>query len=322
MPRLSLGLDVGGTNIKVALLHPTGGIAKRTRWKTASFGDVPDQIQQNLESHIRAFLQSAGLRDRDLRALGVASAGLVNSETGRLEDVPNIVTWEGMELGPWLAERFACPVRLENDVNALVYGEWRRGAGRGTRNLLGLALGTGVGGGLILDGELYTGHKGLGAELGHITIERNGRRCACGNRGCVEAYAGAGSITRAARRALARKRPGHSRLAAHLRGADPTPARLSAAAKAGVPLARELYAAAGRALGVAIASYVNIFAPERVLIAGGVSRAGRLLLDPAREEAKARVMSIEAQLIDIRLRSLGDDGAAIGAALLAERAHE
>ena len=134
----------------------------------------------------------------------------------------------------------------------------------------------------------------------------------------MEAYVGAGAITRAAQRAIARKRPGFRALAKLLAGDRPSPRRLSLAAKAGDPLARELLGEAGRALGVAIATYINVFAPERVLIAGGVSRAGRLLLGPAEAEARARVMNAEAQRIELRLRSLGDDGAAIGAALLAE----
>ncbi len=318
MARPILGLDIGGTNIKAILLDGRGGKLQRGRWKTAALGDSHDEILGGLEICIRSFLSKHGLTDAGLGGLGLACAGLMNAEAGRLESVPNQTSWDGLALGPWLSTSFRCPVALDNDVNALAYGEWRRGAGRGTRHMLCLALGTGVGGGLILDGELYRGHKGLGAELGHLVIEREGRRCGCGNRGCLETYAGAVHITRAARRALARRRLGHRELAARLGGADPQPAALARAAKSGSRLAVELFTEVGRALGVAIASYVNIFAPERIILAGGVSRAGRLILDPAREEAHGRLMDASAQTLELRLRSLGDDGAAIGAALLAE----
>ena len=222
MAQLSLGLDVGGTNIKAALLDGNHAVVRRARFKTASLGDDPDLILSGLEARIRGFVNGAGLRVRDLRALGLACAGLVNSEAGRLEDVPNITPWEGLEIGPWLADRFDCTVHLENDVNAIVYGEWLLGAGRGTRNLVCLALGTGVGGGLILDGRLYTGHLGLGAELGHTTIERDGRLCACGNRGCVEAYAGAVGRAGTGQETPRPRGPGGS---AGRRGAQPEAAR-------------------------------------------------------------------------------------------------
>ncbi|MBN2170330.1 MAG: ROK family protein [Candidatus Krumholzibacteriota bacterium] len=317
MPQLTLGLDIGGTNIKAVLLDEAGRVRHRARWKTAAMGAGHGAILARLEDAIRGALARRGLADRDLAGIGLACAGLVRADAGRLERVPNFPHWEGLALGPWLAERFACPTALANDVNALAWGEWRLGAGRGTRHLVCLALGTGVGGGLVLDGRLYTGRDGLGAELGHLVVDARGRRCPCGNRGCLEAYAGARAITLAARRALARRRPGHRALAARLGGAEPGPAALDRAARAGDRLARALWDEAGRALGVAVASYVNIFAPDRIVIAGGVSRAGRLLLDPARAEARARLMDPAAQRLDLRLRALGDDGAAVGAALLA-----
>jgi len=317
MSRISLGLDVGGTNMKAALLSPAGRLLGRAHWPTPGLGGLEGEILDELVDRIQDILTRHGVAAPKLAGLGLACAGLVDFKAGLISDSPNLRAWEGIELRRRLSSRLRCPVLLENDVNALAYGEWRLGAGRGTRHMLCLALGTGVGGGLILDGSLYRGYRGLGAELGHVTIDRTGRRCACGNRGCLEAYAGARQLSLAAGRALARGRRGHGALRRYLAGRAPTPARLSQAARAGNALARELLADLGRALGVAIASYVNIFAPERVILAGGVSRAGHFILDPARAEARSRLMNPAVQVLDLRLRALGDDGAALGAALLA-----
>ncbi len=315
--RTLLGLDIGGTNVKAVLLSSDGTPRARARWRSAALGDDVPALLTGLEKHIHDLLRREGLAARDLGGLGLSCAGLIDSELGRIMDAPNLRRWEGAPLASWLAERFPCPVALENDVNAMAYGEWRRGAGRGTRHMLCLALGTGVGGGLILDGRLYRGHRGLAAELGHISIDRTGRRCPCGARGCVEAYAGARAIEAAARRAMARRREGHRGLAQRLAGDKPTPGNLAKAARGGSVLARELFAEAGRALGVGIASCINAFAPERVIIAGGVSKAGKLIMEPARAAAREQLMNPEAQCLVLRLRALGDDGAPIGAALLA-----
>ncbi len=316
MPTL-LGLDIGGTNVKAVLLGKDGTPRARARWRSSALGDDVPSLLSGLDARVHDLLDREGVAARELGGLGLSCAGLIDNEQGRIMDAPNLRRWEGAPLAAWLSERFPCPVTLENDVNALAYGEWRRGAGRGTRHMLCLALGTGVGGGLILDGRLYRGHRGLAGELGHISIDRAGRRCPCGARGCVEAYAGARAIEAAARRALSRKRKGYRRLAVLLAGEAPSPGALAKAARSGSPLARELFAEAGRALGMGIASCINAFAPECVIIAGGVSRAGKLILDPARAGALEQLMNPEVQRLDLRLRTLGDDGAAIGAALLA-----
>jgi glucokinase len=312
-----LGLDVGGTNVKAVLAAAGGGERRRARWATATLGDTPGTALAGLETRIHALLARAGLAPADLAGLGLACAGLIDGASGRLLAAPNLRHWEGAPLRDWLAARFPCPVVIENDVNALAYGEWRLGAGRGVRHLVCLALGTGVGGGLILDGALYRGRNGLAAELGHMVIDRDGRRCPCGSRGCLEAYAGARAIQAAARRALARRAPGHRELTRLLAGAAPAPQALHAAARAGSGLARELLADAGRALGVGIASCINAFAPDCIVIAGGVAGAGDYLIEPARAEAAARLMDPVHQRLDLRSRALGDDGAALGAALLA-----
>ena len=312
---LSLGIDIGGTNIKGILVDGRGCRVARRRWKSASMGRSHREILDGLAAALSDFL--AGRKSAPDRAagIGVASAGLILK--GRITCSPNLEHWEGLDLGRGLSRRLGRPVHVENDVNALAYGEWRLGAGRGTRNLVVLALGTGVGGGLILDGKLYRGGRGLAAELGHMSIDLNGRPCPCGSRGCLEAYAGATAIGRSAELALARKVRGSAALARLLGTAAPEPAALAAAARKGNRLAVSLLAEAGAAVGVAAANLVNALDPDLILLAGGVSRAGRFILEPARREARRRIMNPAVQQHRICLRALGDDGAALGAALLA-----
>ncbi|MDP6418684.1 MAG: ROK family protein [Candidatus Krumholzibacteria bacterium] len=308
MASLSLGIDIGGSNVKAVMLDARARPLGRARWKTAALGDRPTEILPALATRIHK-LQG---RHR-LRELGIASAGIL--QNGRLVDSPNLRHWEGLDYRK-LSGLLDCPVLVENDVNALAWAEWKLGAGQGSRNMLCLALGTGIGGGLVLDGKLYRGSRAMGAELGHMTIDLAGRPCACGNRGCLEAYAGARAMEESCRAALETGRRGSLALEKHLAGRHPSPRLLVDAAKKGNRLAVSLLADAGRSLGVALANYVNIFDPEVIVIAGGVSRAGRWILDPAKSEAKRRLMSSAQQHHRLLLRKLGDDGAALGAALL------
>lgn len=311
---LSLGIDIGGTNVKAVLLHSSGQRLARRRWKTESFGEGRE-IPARLAEAILEFLGKQKLGPGNLVGVGVASAGLIAD--GIVKTSPNLPHWEGLRLAEGLTRHLGRPVLLENDVNALAFGEWKLGAGKGASSMICLALGTGVGGGLILDGRLFRGSQGLGAELGHMSIDMNGRPCLCGSRGCLEAYAGARAIRISAEVALARGEEGAASLQRFLGKNAPDPEQLHKAAKAGKSLAARLYEEAGRALGVAVANLVNGLNPDLFVLAGGVSRAGRWILEPALDEARKRIMNPEQQKLKIRLRALGDDGACLGAALLA-----
>jgi glucokinase len=245
----------------------------------------------------------------------------VDPERQVVIDSPNLRSWEGFPLADVVAAAIGVPVFLENDVNAMAYGEWRCGAGRGTRHLVCLTLGTGVGGGLVLDGRLYRGARGAAAELGHMTIDHHGARCTCPNVGCLERHLGAAYIIERARERLA----GDPR-ASTLREVgedDLSPATLSAAASAGDALAADILDETGELLGHGIVSLVNLFNPERVVIGGGVSQAGDRLLEPVRRIVKRHAMSVQRDTAEIVLAALGNDAAVVGAALLAlERQEE
>ena len=311
------GVDVGGTNLKIAVLWNDGTvIAARSIPTRAASG--PEQGCERIVETLRSLLVSARIEPATLRAIGVDSAGLVDTRQNIVLDSPNLRGWERFPLAARLGAAFGVPACLENDVNAMAYGEWRLGAGRGTRHMLCLALGTGVGGGLILDGQLYRGAHGAAGELGHTTLDLHGPQCSCPNVGCLERHIGAEYIVARARAKLeGSPRPSLLRDV----GADAlTPGRLSEAAAAGDAVAAETLAEVGTLLGQGLVSLVNIFDPERVVIGGGVAKAGDRLLEPARRVVRAHAMSVPAA-VEIVPAQLGDDAGLVGAMLLAvERA--
>lgn len=310
----TIGIDVGGTNLKVAALWSDGTVIRSLQIPTHADAG-PEQGCERLIESIATLLREEGIDTAAMHAMGLDCAGLVDPERNLVVDSPNLRSWEGFPLAQRLEKAFGVPTYLENDVNAMAYGEWRLGAGRGTRNMLCLALGTGVGGGLILDGRLYRGTHGAAGELGHTTLDMYGPRCSCPNRGCLERHIGAEAIVERARKLLV-ERPESSTLAA-LPPHELTPGAISKAAAAGDTLAAEVLEKTGEFLGQGLVSLVNIFDPERVVIGGGVARAGERLFAPARRVLRERAMSVPAARVEIVAAALGNDGGLVGATLLA-----
>jgi glucokinase len=311
----TVGIDIGGTAIKIALVWNDGRVVRAERVPTLA-ADGPQAAAERIIACVDALLRAEATSPAELRAVGVDSAGIVDGARNVVLDAPNLRSWEGFPLAARVGAHFGLPAFLENDVNAMAYGEWRCGAGRGTRHLVCLTLGTGVGGGLVLDGKLYRGAHGAAGEIGHMSLDRNGPRCACGSFGCLERYVGAAHLVA---RALEFLR-GDAR-ASRLR--DVPPERLQArdvgeAAAAGDALAHDILAETGRWLGVGLAGVVNLLDPERIVIGGGVARAGAPLFDAARAMIRERAMSLPAHAVEVVPAALGDDAAVVGAALLAQ----
>ncbi len=317
--RLVVGADVGGTNVKFTLVDAAG--------QRLLQGDIPTDpadpagTLQRLAAAIAEHPAAAGRRPA---AVGLACAGIVDSATGRLGRSPNLPGWQDSDLAGALRRAFG-PVAIAaaNDVNAALYGESRFGAGRGCRHLVMIALGTGVGGGVLIDGRLLTGFADGAGEIGHMTLDPDGPPCPCGNGGCLEAYCGSVGLMRQARRLGddPAASPAWRRLIA-ARGAALTTRDCHELAQAGDRTAGELFAAAGRRLGQAVASLVNVLAPERVIIGGGVAQAGELLLSPCRDMVARHVMSTAGRATPVVPAQLGPYAAAIGAAALAAAATE
>lgn len=318
---LFLGVDAGGTAIKYEVDGPDG--------ERIGGGEVPTDPRDvaatlcALATDAVPLLGGAGLPR--LAGAGLACAGIVNPVSGRLDRSPNLPGWEHRDLGAAMRAAFGeVPVALANDVNGALYGEYLHGAGRGRRDLVMIALGTGVGGAVIVDGRLLVGrHFGAG-EIGHMVLEDEGPPCTCGSRGCLEAWAGSTGLLRATRAAIAAgtASPALARLAA-ARGARLETRDLAGLASDGDASAIALFAAAGRRLGQAVANLVNVLDPDCVIIGGGVARAGELILGPCRERAVPLVLANEAKAIPIIPAELGPRAAAVGAASLArEKAQE
>lgn len=303
-----IGLDVGGTKIIGAVVDRAGDIIERRRVETPADVDRRSDVMVEL---VRLLCTEHDLRRP---TVGVGAAGLIDLD-GVVRYAPNL-NWRDYPLRAVLASKLGLPVRVENDAAAAAWAEYTVGAGHAASGgALMLTLGTGVGGGLVTDGHLVRGAHGLAAEFGHMIIAEGGPPCPCGNRGCLEALTSGTAIGRAARRAVAdRSLPDGCSLydVDDLTGVDVT-----VAARSGDEGARTILADTGRWLGVGIASLVNSLDPEVVIIGGGVSAAGPLLLEPAIAAYHARVVARAQRTVPPVVRAhLGDRAGVIGAALL------
>ena len=311
---LACGIDVGGTKILGGVVDEDGSVLEELR--VVSPATDVEAIEEAITSLVTE------LRSRhDIAAVGVGAAGYVDTARAVVMFAPNIA-WRDVNLKAELEEHLHLPVVVENDANAAAWGEFVYGAGHDIDDLLMVAVGTGVGGGLVLDGELYRGAFGVGAEIGHMRVVPDGHLCGCGNRGCLEQYGSGSALVREVRVAAR----GGSLLAADVlerAGGDPdkiTGPLITEAAQAGDPFATEQLEVLGRWLGEGIASLTAILDPAVVVIGGGVSEAGDLLLTPIRAAFAAQLTGRgHRPMLDIRKARLGNRAALIGAADLARR---
>lgn len=307
---LLLGADVGGTSVKFVVTTADG--ARRAAGRVPT--DVGDAAA-TLAALAQAVREAAG---GGVAALGLACAGVVDPVSGVLGRAPNLQGWQGADLKGLAARAFGpVPCALANDVNAALLGEQAFGAARGRRDVVMYALGTGVGGGVMVDGRLVVGrHCGAG-ELGHVVIDPGGPVCGCGNRGCVEAFVGAVALAAEVRRRGAVSRHDEELQRLCDESDEDLPRALARLAAAGHAEAAAIYRDAGRRLGRAVGGVVNTLDPELVVIGGGVAQAGALILDPCREEAARVILGEASKAIPIVPAELGPEAAALGAAALA-----
>lgn len=313
--RMKGGLDLGGTKIQAVVTDGEEKVLGQARRETPQRGG-PEVVVIELAEALRSALGDAGVESMGLSGVGVGAPGSIEVETGTVLQVPNIEGWDSpFPLGPALAEELGRPVIIGNDVNAAVEAERRFGAGRGFDSFLGVFWGTGIGGGIVMDGRQVVG-RGSAGEIGHVCASPGGRRCNCGLDGCVEAYAGRGALEERALE-LAGNRPTILFELMEKRGRD----RLTSgiwlrALQAGDEVAEELITRAVEALGVGIGSAVSLLDVEAVVIGGGLGeRLGPDWL--ARIESAAGSHTFFRDPPVYRLAQLGDLGGAIGASLLA-----
>jgi glucokinase len=307
-----LAVDVGGTKMIVAVVLPDGKIVSRRYYLTLA-DEGAGAVINRLSSAINRSIGRARRRIAEPIGIGIAIAGVLDTGRGVVTTSPNLPGWRNVPLKDVIAARSGLPAYLINDASAAALGEHRFGAGRGFDNLLFLTVSTGIGGGIIINGELYSGADGCAGELGHMTIEPSGPRCHCGNFGCLEALASGWAITR---EAVTRINRGEKSSINELAGGvdNITAEIVAAAARRGDSLAADIIAKAANYLGIGLANLVNIFNPELIIIGGGLSKMGNMLLKPARGLIKERAFRLPAQSVRIVRARLGSNAGIIGAA--------
>ena len=302
-----LGVDIGGTDVKLGIVSSAGEVIASGVMPTMA-GDGPVE----LASRVAGWFSSRKGAGETVVSAGLDCAGLVDSSEGMLHFSPNLPGWSDVPLASIFRDALGLEVTVENDVNAACWGEYRFGAGRETGCFVTLTLGTGVGGGIVLDGRLYRGAQGMAGEVGHQVIAADGPLCACGNRGCVEALVGAPAIIRRVREASARGE--ETVLSA---SSDLTVKEIAKAASEGDGVAVRALADAGRFLGIGLANIVHVLNPDLIAIGGGVAGAGDLIIAPARESMTRHLMSEVLASVRVVPAELGNEASFIGAASLA-----
>ena len=315
---LILGIDLGGTKILTAVANSQGKILSRDHSITPAKKGYEAVIRSILESAHRA-LEQANIAISALAAIGVGAPGISNPETGILFTSPNLPGWRDVPLRDIMQERLGKKTFLINDANAAALGELYFGAARGARNFIYITISTGIGGGIIIDGKIYGGAIGVAGEVGHMTIDDDGPICNCGNRGCWETLASGTALAREAKHRI-KEGVGTS----ILKYAEGDVERVTAqvihnAAEQGDSLAKELIARTGYYVGVGLANLINIFNPELIVIGGGLSNIGDMLLEPAFEVAGERAYKEAFQTVRFASAELGRNSGVLGAAAFAIR---
>lgn len=313
--RKYIGCDLGGTNLRAAIVDvETGDVLHQASIPTLA-REGHEAVMQRMAELFLQVIHTAGMSREDVGGIGIGVPGVLDLEKGETLFLPNLPgTWPHVPLRHTIQALTGLPTRLLNDVRAITNGEWRFGAGRGVNTIAVFAIGTGIGGGLVLNGQLHLGIGGTGGELGHMTIDYNGPVCGCGNRGCVEAYASGPAITAMGLKAVTQ---GLTTCLGEMCKYDLnriTPELIARAARAGDAIAIDIYERAGLYLGIAAANICVSIGPRRIILAGGVAQAGDLLLEPMRRTLRERVTVMPVDQVEVVQSQLGNNAGVIGVA--------
>jgi len=313
MADLVLGIDLGGTAIKTALVTSDRKVlAKASR---------PTEADKGLESVLQAMtvgahevLEQAQVSMSDVIAAGIGAPGPMNWETGMVFSPPNLPGWKNVPLAERMSSLLGVPCYVDNDGNLACYGEFWMGAGQGSQNMCALTLGTGVGGGVVVGGNLVHGIDGTAGEVGHMKVERDGRTCGCGAQGCLEAYGSVSGMITTAQEKLSNGEPSILRDLCGGNESIITGKMISDAAQQGDAIALDVLQETGVWLGVGISSLINLLNPEKIVLCGGMIAAGEALLEPIRKTALQRSFDVPGIRAEIVTAALGSDSGVLGAA--------
>lgn len=310
-----IGIDIGGTNIKGVLTDKNGNIIS---YKKNPTGRTVKEIEDNIIGLIEILLSYT--EKKEIRGIGIGTAGSIDKKKGIIITSPNIKSFKNHPLSKNIKRRCGIRVFLENDANAAIAGEWWKGHGRNFKNWIMLTLGTGIGGGAVINNSLYTGQYGNAMEVGHMTIKCDGKKCLCGNRGCLETYASATSVVKGTRSRL-KKYPGSS-IKKRIRKEELSSEIVYEEAVKGDSLAMTVFNEISELLGIGVANLINIFNPEAVIFGGGLSKAHRLILPVVKETVKERALDGLKENVKFLVTKSEGKLSALGAAKIAMDAIE
>ena len=322
--RYIIGVDLGGTNIVVGAMPEDGSreIAFRSLPTYAAQGadSVVERMNQMIEDVISVTMAETGAAREDFLGVGVGAPGPMDPEHGIVVVAPNL-GWKMFPLRDRIQKGIGLRTTLDNDANCATLGEWWTGAAKGARNVIGVTIGTGIGGGIVIDGRLYHGASNVAGEIGHMTIDSTGRRCGCGNYGCLEAYASGTAIAERAREALASESEGILMAMCEGKLERVTAQMVYKAANDGDPIAVDVVRETARFLGAGLGALLNVLNPEVVVLAGGVVNAGEALFAPLKAEVRRRAFAPAVDSCRIVPGMLGGSAGVVGA-VAAFKAHQ
>ncbi len=310
-----IGIDVGGTNVKIALVDDGKIIYSNSVPTYAQMGY--EYTVNNIKQAIRDLMKETETTSADIKGIGFDFPGQVDYKTGVVKLAPNIPGWVNVPIAQMIEDEFHIPTRIDNDVRCAALGEMNFGAGKGCQNFVCITVGTGIGSGLVVNGQLVRGAANAAGEIGHIKLQmKDGPICGCGDTGCLEAFASGPSIVAMAQDYL---KSGKSTKFREMAGdGEITPYIVAKAAEAGDPVAKRIFTIIGEYVGMGLVSVINLLNPEKVIIGGGVAEAGDLLLEPIRKTIKERAMVVARESVEIVPAELGNSAGVIGASMLVE----
>ena len=314
MKKYRIGVDIGGTNIKIALVDFDGKIAYSNTVPTRAEMGYEAGVN-NIKQAIKDLMQETNQDSKTIEAIGFGLPGQIDYKSGIVKNLPNIPGWVNIPLAKMIEDEFSIPTKLDNDVRCAALGELNFGAGKGCENLICITVGTGIGSGIVLNGKLVRGAANAAGEIGHIKMSINdGPLCGCGDYGCLEAYASGPAIV-----SMAREYISGGKSAKYKEMAPDgviTPYIVAQSALQGDAVSIQIFKQIGKIIGVGLSSVINLLNPEKIIIGGGVADAGEILLEPIRQTILDRAMPIQAQSVEVVNAQLANTAGVIGASLL------
>jgi len=315
MKKYTIGIDLGGTNTKIALVGDSCDIIKREQFSTKLYKTKEDLVFA-ISGVIKKMISGYSLKESQISGIGIGAPGLVDSDRGIVHCLTNIPGWENVNLKNLLQRKIHFETYIDNDVNLMALAESKFGAAKGAKEVFCVTLGTGVGGGIVIDGKIYRGYTQSAGEIGHVSINSNGPKCNCGNKGCIESYIGNNAIVE---NVVARIKSGTPSILKELTGGQLdkiTPHMITQAAKKGDKLSIQIWAIVAEYLSVGLVMVVNVFNPQIIVIGGGIAEAGKFLFDPLRKKVRENAIAVSSKAVHIVKAKLGNDAGIIGAAEL------